>query len=310
MNISLVIPVYNGSLTISDVVKTSIKEFEDLFQLEIILVNDFSHDSSHEICLSLQKSYPSIITYINLTKNFGEHNAVMAGLHYAKGDFVTTLDDDGQNPPLEALKLTQHAISNKLDVVYSSYRVKKHHFIRNFFSWFNDRVATIMLKKPPNLYLSSFRTMSAFVVSEIIKYDLPFPYVDGLILRTTSNIGVLETEHLERDSGVSGYSFRKLFRLWLNMFTNFSILPLRVASLFGFIFALIGILIGFYTIYEKLHDPSLPVGWATLSVLCSILGGVQLMALGMIGEYLGRLFLGTNKQPQFVIRDSYSRHKS
>ena len=307
--VSLVIPVFNGSETISELVVECIRSFKDFFYLEIILVNDCSEDKSHEVCLSLLNEYPTIVTFISLAKNFGEHNAVMAGLNHTTGDFVVTLDDDGQNPPQEALNLINHAIKENLDVVYSSYPKKMHHLVRNLCSWLNGKVANLMLRKPEGLYLSSFRSMSRFIVLEIIKYDLPYPYVDGLILRSTSNIGTLETPHQPRRSGQSGYTFRKLIRLWLNMFTNFSVLPLRVASMLGFVFALLGMLIGAFTLYERILNPNLPIGWATIAVLCSILGGVQLMALGMVGEYLGRLFLGMNRQPQFVIRELYSRNK-
>ena len=160
-----------------------------------------------------------------------------------------------------------------------------------------------MLKKPKGLYLCSFRVISKKVVKEIIKYDLPFPYVDGLILRATSNISTLSCTHEPRIHGKSGYTPRKLFRLWLNMFTSFSILPLRVATFLGMIFSVFGFAVGIFTIFERILNPNLPVGWATIAVLISFLGGVQLIALGVVGEYLGRIYLGANKQPQFIIEE-------
>ena len=195
MIVSVVIPVFNGSHTITELVTECIHSFEEFFDLEIVLINDCSEDNSHDVCLAIQDRYPSTITFLSLSRNFGEHNAVMAGLHHASGDFVVTLDDDGQNPPKEALKLINHAIKENLDVVYSSYPKKKHHLVRNLCSWLNGKVANLMLRKPVGLYLSSFRSMSRFIVQEIVKYDLPYPYVDGLILRSTSNIGTLETKH-------------------------------------------------------------------------------------------------------------------
>ena len=306
--VTIVIPVFNGSPTITKLVTECIQSFEEFFDLEIVLINDCSEDNSYDVCLCIQERYPSTITFLSLSKNFGEHNAVMAGLHHSNGDFVVTLDDDGQNPPQEALNLINYAVKENLDVVYSYYPKKKHNLVRNLYSWLNGKVANLMLRKPVGLYLSSFRSMSRFTVQEIIKYDLPYPYVDGLILRSISNIGALETKHKSRISGKSGYTFKKLFRLWLNMFTNFSVLPLRIASFLGFVFALLGMLIGVFTLYERFLNPNLPVGWATIAVLCSILGGVQLMALGMIGEYLGRIFLGMNRQPQFVVRELQIRN--
>ena len=159
-----------------------------------------------------------------------------------------------------------------------------------------------MLRKPKNLYLSSFKILNKFITQEIIKYDLPFSYLDGLILRTTQNIGTIEVEHHPRAYGKSGYTFKKLVSVWLNMFTNFSILPLRIAIITGFIFAIIGLVLGIQTVYEKFITPDLPTGYAAIITIFSIFSGIQLMAIGMVGEYLGRTFLSLNKEPQFTIR--------
>ena len=196
ITVSIVIPVYNGAKNISKLVYECFHTFEKHFDTEIVLINDCSVDDSYNACLSIHKMYPNKVTFLSLSKNFGEHNAVMAGLQHSSGDFVVTLDDDGQNPPQEAVNLINHAISENLDVVYSSYQEKKHPLIRNFFSWLNGKVANVMLNKPVGLYLSSFRSMSRFIVHEIIKYDLPYPYVDGLILRSTSKIGSFETKRI------------------------------------------------------------------------------------------------------------------
>jgi undecaprenyl-phosphate 4-deoxy-4-formamido-L-arabinose transferase len=170
-------------------------------------------------------------------------------------------------------------------------------------SWLNDKMANIMLKKPKNLYLSSFKVLNKFLVREIIKYKSPFPYVDGLILQITNNIGKVRVEHHNRQEGRSGYSMKKLILLWLNMFTNFSILPLRVSIILGFIFSFFGIALGIYSVIEKFFlDPNLPMGFASLMVSISIFSGIQLIMLGMVGEYIGRVFLSLNKKPQYTIR--------
>ena len=303
MLISIVIPVFNSSQTLRILAVNCIDTFNGIHNLEIILVNDYSSDESDEICNYLHETYKNIVKYIKLARNFGEHNAVMAGLNFANGDFVVTMDDDGQNPPNEALKLVNEALVSKTDVVFSKYSSKKHSFLRNLLSSANDIAASVMLKKPKGLYLCSFRVISKKVVKEIIKYDLPFPYVDGLILRATSNISTLSCTHEPRIHGKSGYTPRKLLRLWLNMFTSFSILPLRVATFLGMIFSVFGFAVGIFTIFERILNPNLPVGWATIAVLISFLGGVQLIALGVVGEYLGRIYLGANKQPQFIIEE-------
>jgi undecaprenyl-phosphate 4-deoxy-4-formamido-L-arabinose transferase len=173
------------------------------------------------------------ITFVDLSRNFGEHNAVMAGLPRASGDYVINLDDDLQNPPSEALKLLAHAQLHGLDVVYSRFRKKRHSLWRNLGSWMTNRVGDFLLNKPRGLYLSSFRCMSAFAVREITQYAGPFPYIDGLLFQVTAKVGSIEVEHAARLSGQSGYTFRRLVRLWLNMFVNFSVMPLRASTVFG-----------------------------------------------------------------------------
>jgi undecaprenyl-phosphate 4-deoxy-4-formamido-L-arabinose transferase len=152
--------------------------------------------------------------------------------------------------------------------------------------------------------------INRFLINEIIQYKLPFPYIDGLILRTTANIGKIEVAHDPRKTGKSNYTLRKLISLWLNSFTNFSILPLRLTMILGFAFSLIGFLIGIYTFLEKLENPDLPSGYASVIVIISVFAGIQLIALGIVGEYLGRIFMGINKKPQYTIRKSYIRGKS
>ena len=300
--LSIVIPVYNGEDTIDKLVTELIKEFQSDYNLEIVLVNDCSKDNSEKICIELYCKYKGKLKFYSLAKNVGEHNAVMAGLNKTTGDFVVIMDDDFQNPISEVHKLVSFAISKNYDVVYTYYDKKEHSFLRNLGSKFNDKIANLMLKKPKELYLSSFKILSKFLVMEIIKYDLPFPYIDGLILRTTANIGKIMVSHEKRKIGKSGYTFIKLISLWSNMFTNFSIFPLRISIYIGHIFALLGFIFGVYTVLEKLLNPNLPIGFSALAVSISIFAGIQLIALGTIGEYIGRIFLSLNKRPQYTIR--------
>lgn len=306
-HVSIVIPVYNGAATIGALVEQLICTLVPRYQLEIVLVNDCSpRDNSEEECLRLHRAHPDIVAFYSLAKNVGEHNAVMAGLNFTHGDYVVIMDDDFQNPVSEVITLIEAIKTHDVDVVYTYYAKKQHSLWRNLGSRFNNWVATIMLGKPRDLYLSSFKVMNRFLVREIIKYDLPFPYIDGLILRVTSRIGRVQVAHHARAHGQSGYTLRKLISLWLNMFTNFSILPLRAAMAVGFLFSLIGLGVGAYTVLEKLTNPHLPVGWAMTIVMIAIFSGVQLIAMGMIGEYLGRMFLSQNKKPQYVVRASYA----
>jgi undecaprenyl-phosphate 4-deoxy-4-formamido-L-arabinose transferase len=271
--------------------------------LQIVLVNDGSPDDSDSVCRALQAKHSETVAYIRLSRNFGEHNAVMAGLHHARGDYVVIMDDDFQNPPEEVCRLVDYACDHDYDVVYTRYPQRRHHWLRVLGSRFNDLVATIMLNKPRGLYLSSFKCLNRFTVREVIKYRGPYTYIDGLILRCTRNIGTVEVRHDPRREGRSNYTLRKLVRLWLNMSVNFSVMPLRVSALMGFAFSAAGFVLGVLVAVERLLRPDLPVGWASVIVTAMLFSGIQLAVLGLVGEYLGRLFLMSNQTPQFVVRE-------
>ena len=305
IRVSIVIPVYDGAETIGPLVDSLVDSLRPYFPFEIILINDCSLDDSERICFELFEKYKPIIKFYSLAKNVGEHNAVMAGLNNATGEWIVIMDDDLQNPVSEVIKLLFFATANAYDVVYTYYHKKKHSILRNIGSRFNDKIATIMLKKPKDLYLSSFKAVNRFLVNEILKYTLPFPYVDGLILRATSNIGKLQVQHNERIKGKSGYSFRKLVSLWLTSFTSFSIIPLRISTIVGFAFAVVSFIIGIEIVIERIMNPSLPVGYALLVFLITIFAGTQLIAIGVIGEYIGRMFICQNKKPQYSIRRTF-----
>ena len=303
--ISIVIPVFNSENTIAELVTKLVDRLDKQYIFEIILVNDCSSDNSENICIQLYHKYPKTLKLFSLAINVGEHNAVMAGLNNANGDWVIIMDDDFQNPVDEVLRLIDFSTNTHFDDVYTWYKNKKHSLLRNFGSYFNNKVANVMLKKPDKLYLSSFKSIHTNVVKEIIKYDLPYPYIDGLILRTTRNIGKIEVEHKNRAKGKSGYTFKKLVSLWLNMFTNFSVLPLRISIFIGTVLSIVGFLFAIITIIEKLSHPEIPQGYASIVVVLIIFLGVQLIFLGVIGEYLGRLFIANNKHPQFFITKKF-----
>lgn len=301
-SLSIVIPVYRGAATIGPLVERLEAELLGHEQLEIVLVNDGSPDDSAAVCRKLAANRPHL-RFVDLARNFGEHNAVMAGLNHSTGDAVVILDDDFQNPPTEVRKLVAK-LDEGFDVVWSRYTEKKHGWFRNLGSRFNDRVATLMLGKPKDLYLSSFKAMSRLVKDEVVRYTGPYPYIDGLILRVTRNHATVVCQHDARQEGKSGYTLRKLVSLWLNMFTTFSVLPLRIASVAGFGVAMVGVLFALYCVVEHIRHPDIQKGWASIIVTILILSGIQLMVLGMIGEYLGRLFLQVGGRPQFVVRST------
>jgi glycosyltransferase involved in cell wall biosynthesis len=299
--LSIVVPVYNGAGTVGTLVE-AVEALEVPGGLEIVLVVDGSPDNSLEVCRSLLAKARVPITLVNLARNFGEHNAVMAGLHHARGAHVINMDDDLQNPPSELVKILEHAQRTGADVVYTYYAAKEHESWRNLGSRFTNRVADILLDKPRGLYLSSFRCMSAFLVEQVLKYDGPFAYIDGLILQSTQSIERIQVVHLPRAEGRSNYTFRRLVRLWMNMFLNFSVMPLRIATLAGAAFSALGGLVAVATVIEALFFDT-PRGWASVMAAVLLLSGVQLSILGIAGEYLGRLFLTANRKPQFIIRD-------
>jgi undecaprenyl-phosphate 4-deoxy-4-formamido-L-arabinose transferase len=242
------------------------------------------------------------ITFVNLARNFGEHNAIMTGLRHTRGAYVITMDDDLQNPPSEVKRLLEHARATGKDVVYTRYAVKQHAYWRNLGSRFANWVADVLMEKPKGLYLSSFRCMSAFLVEQVTRYEGPFPYVDGLIMQATQAIDTIEVAHLPRMAGRSNYTLKRLVRLWINIFVNFSVLPLHLSTIAGFALSLIG-LVGVISVMLEALFFEPPQGWASLMAATLLLSGVQLLILGILGEYMGRLFLTANRKPQTVVRE-------
>lgn len=298
--LSIVIQVYNGAESVGELCD-ALERLEIAGGHEIVLVNDGSPDNSLDVCRGIVARSRVPVTLVDLARNYGEHNAVMAGLRHASGAHVITMDDDLQNPPEEVTRLLAHAQATGKDVVYTYYDEKQHAWWRNLGSRFTNWVAGFVLEKPKDLYLSSFRCMSAFVVREVTRYDGPFPYVDGLLLQVTQSIGSLLVAHLPRAVGRSNYTMRRLVRLWMSMFVNFSIMPLRISTLTGFALSAFGAVAGLAAIVEALFfEP--PAGWGSLMAAVLLLSGVQLVILGIVGEYLGRLYLTANRKPQSVIR--------
>jgi len=301
-DLSLVIPVYNGSQTVGSLVEQINRLFASP-SFEVVLVNDGSQDDSETVCARLTEEFPQTVVFVHLSRNFGEHNAVLAGFKQAHGRYIAVLDDDGQNPPEEVVRMLDELKRKNYDVVYGHYIEKKHSWFRNLGSRFNDRIATLMLHKPKDLYLSSFKVMNRFLVNEIIKYHGPYPYTDGLIYRVTRNIGQIPVEHRASASGPSRYTFRRLVRLWLNMFLNFSIQPLRLSIYVGLLTSCLSIVALIFIVIDRLWiTPNLTLGIPTVLGTIVLLAGIQLMILGLVGEYLGRLYLDHTGTPQYVVR--------
>ena len=301
MRVSFVIPCYCSEHTIEQVVSEIEIAMAQKSDYEIILVNDCSPDNTFQVIEKLCREHENI-TGVNLAKNFGQHSALMAGFHYVSGDIVVCMDDDGQTPPSEVHKLLEVLEDDEIDVVYAEYSHKKHSIFRNMGSMINSKMVQYLIGKPKDLYVSSYFAARRFIIDEIISYKNPYPYVIGLVLRTTKNIANVEVEHRERQEGSSGYTMKKLLALWFNGFTAFSVKPLRVATVVGMAFSLVGFLYLIYTIINKFLNPAVPLGWSSTMAVLLVVGGCILFMLGLIGEYIGRIYISLNNSPQFVVK--------
>jgi undecaprenyl-phosphate 4-deoxy-4-formamido-L-arabinose transferase len=300
--LSFVIPLYHSAETIGPLVKR-IEALAVAGGHEIVLVNDGSKDGTASVCRRLVAEAKVPIVFVEHARNYGEHNAVLSGWRNAKGAHIVNLDDDGQNPPEEAVRMWEHAKTTGLDVVFGHYAVKQHSAWRNWGSWFTNRMTDWALEKPPGFYLSSFRCVTAFVAREVAVNSGPLPYIDGLILQVTQRIGSLEVRHDERQAGASGYTLRRLVRLWLSAWINFSVLPLRLATGLGLMLASVGLVFFAVVAWMWWRGSGPSYGWGSLMAALLVFSGTQLVLLGLIGEYIGRMFLTVNQRPQSVVRE-------
>lgn len=300
--LSVVVPVYGSAVILPTLVERFVVAMRAeglLERCELVLVNDASPDDSWSVIRDLAQRHP-FVRGVNLRLNAGQHNATMAGLNQVRGCYVAVMDDDLQHPP-EALGDLVRALDAGYDVCYTRYVNRQHAWWKRMGSRFNDRVATMLLGKPKGLYLSSFKAMRREIVDEVVKYDGPYAYLDGLILDATRSITTIEIAHESRLAGESHYSLRRLVSLWLKMATSFSVLPLRIATYVGFGIAAISIVMACFVAVMKFLHPEFPPGWASLIATVLFIGGVQTLSIGIVGEYLGRTYLKLNGKRQFVI---------
>ena len=306
--ISFVIPCYRSEQTIGHVVAEiddKMRELKD-YEYEVIMVNDCSPDHTLEALRKLcgeRASGNGVRKGISFSKNFGQHSALMAGLRASEGDYVVCLDDDGQTPANEVDKLIGK-LEEGFDAVYAQYEHKKHSLFRNLGSKVNELMTRVMLEKPKELYISSYFAVRRFVVEDMIRYENSYPYVIGLVLRSTKSITNVTVNHRDREQGSSGYTLKKLLGLWFNGFTAFSVKPLRIATAMGSFCAILGFVYGIFTIIKKLINPDVPMGFSSTMAAIVFFGGMVMLMLGMIGEYIGRIYISLNNSPQYVIRET------
>lgn len=307
--ISFLIPCYRSENTIENVINEIIYEMKkhEEYDCEIITVNDCSPDHVYEKLKSIAEK-DSRIKVIDLAKNMGKHSALMAGYARVSGNIVVSLDDDGQCP-LDKLWDLISPLSKGCDITIAKYPQKMESGIKRLGSCINALMANIIIGKPKDLAISNFTAMKRFVCDELVRYQNAYPYIDGLFLRTTSNIVNVEMEERERLSGTTGYTFMKSLKLWLNGFTAFSVKPLRLATMIGFIVALLGFVYGIYIIIKRISHPEMLIGYSSLMSVILLVGGVVMLLLGMIGEYVGRIYISINNSPQYVIRETINLNK-
>ena len=303
MKLSFVIPCYRSENTIETVVQEICDTVATRsgIDYEIVLVNDCSPDGVWQVIKRLAAN-DNHIKGICLAKNFGQHCALMAGYGQATGDYVISLDDDGQTPASESFKLVDK-LEEGFDVVYGYYEHSAQHLFRRFGTWVNKKMAEAIIGQPKTLRTTSFFIMRKFIVEEIVRYPHPFAYISGLVFRATKNLGNVEVQHRRRIEGESGYTIAGLIGLWINGFTAFSVKPLRAATFIGLLCALVGFVAGLYVVYQKFLNPEIPVGYTSMLATLLFVGGMIMLLLGLIGEYVGRIYISINQSPQYVVRE-------
>ncbi len=299
--ISVVIPVYKSE----SILQSTVTEIQEALAAwcpahEIVLVNDGSPDGSRDV-MDAMATADDRIRPVHLMRNFGQHNAIMAGLHQARGQFIVTMDDDGQHDPNDIRALVEK-VRTGLDVAYASFDDKVDTQFKNWGSRLNDRMANRLLEKPEDLYLCSFKAFTRELRDQILRYTGPAPYVDGLIVTSTRKIGVVPSRHRGTTKGASTYSLRKLIHHWLNMFANFSVKPLRAIFFLGLITSAMSVVALLYVLAWRMVAQDPPPGWTTIAILLLFFGSAQLISLGLVGEYVGRVLLHLNSRPQFIVR--------
>lgn len=302
--ISFVIPCYRSENTLTFVIDEIMKVMVELksYTYEIILVCDASPDNTFSVISELCDKYSDKIKGIDLSRNFGQHSAMMAGFSHCTGDIIVDVDDDGQIPLDELYKMLDK-INEGYDIAVGKYDVTSNNIFRRLGTKINDVMANFLIGKPKDIEFTSFVVMRKYVVDEILKYKNKYPYLAGLMLQSTNKIVNVPVAHRERKAGQSGYSLKKLLSLWLNGFTAFSVKPLRIATVLGVICAFIGFVFGVYVIVSKIIHPEMVAGYSSTMAVLLFIGGMIMLMLGMIGEYIGRIYISINNSPQYVIRE-------
>ena len=301
---SIIIPVYHSEQIIPTLL-SRLNKLKSKKKWEVLFIDDGSSDNSYESLIKNLRNTALEATVIRHTRNFGDHAAILTAYRHARGKYLINIDDDLQNPPEEIIRIFNYAIDKKIDVVYGDYIIKQHSLWRNVGSKFANFTANLLLDLPKKLYLSSFRCVRREIALKAAEYNGPFVYIDGLLSQLTQSIGTIAVKHDKRVVGKSGYTLRRLIRLWLNIFTNFSLMPLRLATILGCFMAFSGFIGVIIVLIESLIIGIVVPGWLSMICLILLFGGIQCFLIGISGEYLGRVLLIVGGKPQSNIRNIY-----
>lgn len=300
-NVDVVIPCYGSLHTIRPVVEGILKNTEGKYNTQIILSNDNSPDNVWSEIRKLCEEHQNVIG-VNLARNFGQQSARMAAINYVKGDYVVFMDDDGQHDSGYIQDMIEK-LEEGYDIVYATFEKKQQAKWKTWGSDFHQLTSEWLEEKPKGVRTSSFFVIRRYIVDELKNYPSPSPVIFGYLMKTTQNIASIPVPHQARIQGKSGYNLMKLMKLWLNAVTSFSVVPLRFSSYLGFTSAGIGILALIIIIIRKLLHPEIAAGYTSTIAVILLFSGIILLMMGLIGEYMGRMFMTVNQVPQYVIKE-------
>lgn len=302
--ISFVIPCYNSQSTVETVMDEIIDKMGEnpAYDYEIVTVNDRSPDRVVDVLKRRAAENPRV-KVVDLAKNMGKHTAVLAGYYYAQGDYVVSMDDDGQCP-MERLWDLIRPLEEGHDMAMAKYETVNEQSYKRMGSWLNHKVSQILLDKPKDLRFTNFIARQRYICKAMAQYRNIFPYLEGLSLRVTEDIVLVPMQERPRLRGRSNFTFRKSLALWLNGFTAFSVKPLRISSFIGALTALAGFIYGLFIIIRKLIHPGISVGYSSMMVVMLFCSGMIMLILGLAGEYIGRIYMSVNHYPQYVVRQT------
>lgn len=300
---SVIVPVYNSGQILKELVERLKKVLEEVSSnCEVILVNDGSIDDSWQVICDLANKY-HLVRGINLMRNYGQHNALLAGIREAKYELVVTIDDDLQHPPEEIPKLLEK-LDEGYDVVYGSTKEEKHSFSRNIASQITKLTFQSIMKVKVARKISAFRVFRTSLRNAFENFHAPHPSIDVLLSWATTRFSFVEVRHNERKIGESNYTFKKLFVHAINMMTGFSTMPLRLASFLGFFFTLFGVSIFLFVFLRYVLFDAPVQGFTFMASTVAIFSGVQLFVFGIFGEYLARMYSRIMDRPTYIIQET------